>query len=306
MAPLTPVVHQWRRCGTVQVAVGLVAITAGAFLLSRSPLWLSRRVIGDLALAVSFAIPILAFRWWTVVRDGDRAQISPPESPTISAHSVISLAVSEALPRPWLLAATLTSLVLVDPSLAGAVVLGHGLALLAGTALLTRWENRRNLVLLRETATSMAERADVVPRAKRPWARQQLYWRHRGLSEDRGSHLLESTSQYSIAAARERRQQREASLAMARKEPELAQEVGLGRPDLPGACDGGVVDVNSVPVTVLATLPYVDEVMAEQIVVLREQLGGFQSIEDLGLVADLPARTVEALRTRAIFLPHRY
>src|ERR1700678_3994048 len=47
-----------------------------------------------------------------------------------------------------------------------------------------------------------------------------------------------------LEAARERLAQREKALELARENPQLALEAGVGRPDLPGAYDGGLVDVN--------------------------------------------------------------
>ena len=42
---------------------------------------------------------------------------------------------------------------------------------------------------------------------------------------------------------------------------------------------------------------------AERIVEIRETSGGFSSVEDLGATLDLDGPRVEALRSRAVFLP---
>jgi helix-hairpin-helix protein len=105
------------------------------------------------------------------------------------------------------------------------------------------------------------------------------------------------------AAARERVATREEALELAREEPAVALEMGLGRPDRPGALDAGVVDVNSAPYEVLEALPGIDLVLARRIVALREELDGFSSLEDLGMTLDLPADAVEDLRGRVVFLP---
>jgi DNA uptake protein ComE-like DNA-binding protein len=91
--------------------------------------------------------------------------------------------------------------------------------------------------------------------------------------------------------------------ALARVRPELAEEMGVGRPDRPGAFDAGVVDVNNAPAKVLRARLGTDAVLAKEIVQKREENGGFSSLEDLGLVLDLPGDVVERLRGKVIFLP---
>jgi hypothetical protein len=106
-----------------------------------------------------------------------------------------------------------------------------------------------------------------------------------------------------LEAARERLAHREKALELARENPQLALEAGVGRPDLPGAYDGGLVDVNHAPVEVIAGLPSLDKNLVDQIVAARERLGGFASLEDLGTVLDLPGDQVEDLRQHVVFLP---
>lgn len=90
---------------------------------------------------------------------------------------------------------------------------------------------------------------------------------------------------------------------LAREEPDLARELGVGRPDVAGAEHHGLVDVNGAPESVIARLPGVDDALAREIVRVREDLGGFSSLTDMGALLDLPAPTVEELRERTIFLP---
>jgi DNA uptake protein ComE-like DNA-binding protein len=77
----------------------------------------------------------------------------------------------------------------------------------------------------------------------------------------------------------------------------------VGRPDLPGAYDGGLVDVNHAPVEIIATLPGFDRELARRALAAREQVDGFSSLEDLGTVLDLPGDQVEDLRHHVVFLP---
>jgi competence ComEA-like helix-hairpin-helix protein len=90
---------------------------------------------------------------------------------------------------------------------------------------------------------------------------------------------------------------------IAAERPGEAHELGIGRPDVPGAQHGGLVDVNNASAEALATLPGIGTAAAHGIVALREEAGGFSSVEELGMVADLPADTVERLRGRVLFLP---
>ena len=95
---------------------------------------------------------------------------------------------------------------------------------------------------------------------------------------------------------------RSAALDLARKNPERARAVGVGRPDLPDAQHGYVVDVNHAPAGVVATLPGVNNDLAAEIVRLRGELNGFDSINDLGSLLDLHPRVVAAMRERAVAL----
>lgn len=106
-----------------------------------------------------------------------------------------------------------------------------------------------------------------------------------------------------LADARERLAQHEKALELAHEDPLLALEAGVGRPDLPGAFDGGLIDLNHAPAEVIATLPSCDSELAGHIVAVREHVDGFTSLEDLGTVLDLPGNQVEHLRHRVVFLP---
>jgi len=97
--------------------------------------------------------------------------------------------------------------------------------------------------------------------------------------------------------------ERRAMTALAARDPAKAVGLGVGRPDLPGARHGHLVDVNHAPARMVAGLPGVNDDLANEIVALREELGCFDSVEDLGALMSLHPRIVEALRTRAVTLP---
>jgi hypothetical protein len=100
-----------------------------------------------------------------------------------------------------------------------------------------------------------------------------------------------------------RRRDRRRARRLARTDPALAVEMGIGRPDRADAAHGWVVDVNSAPAGVLMTLPHIDRAIADAIVAERDAGGGYRSVDELGFELDLPARAVERLRLRTVFLP---
>lgn len=106
-------------------------------------------------------------------------------------------------------------------------------------------------------------------------------------------------------AAQQRLEDRRHGLEIARNNPALAQEMGIGRPDRAGAHDAGLVDVNNAPVTSLLELPGLDGELATRITECRAEVGGFASLEDMGAALDLPGDLVERLRGYVVFLARR-
>jgi DNA uptake protein ComE-like DNA-binding protein len=104
-------------------------------------------------------------------------------------------------------------------------------------------------------------------------------------------------------AAQQRLEERREGQRMAVEQPELAVELGIGRPDRPGARAAGLVDVNNASAAALTTLPGIDAALATRIVELRTELNGFASVHDLGGLIDLDGNAVERLEDRVVFLP---
>jgi DNA uptake protein ComE-like DNA-binding protein len=121
----------------------------------------------------------------------------------------------------------------------------------------------------------------------------------------RPAYLAEAGSAFGTAreAAELRLQERREAQTLAVENPALARELGVGRPDRPGAQPAGLVDVNNVPAEVIATLPGIDAALARRIVETREQVNGFSSLADFGGVVDLDGNAVERLRDHVVFLP---
>jgi hypothetical protein len=105
-----------------------------------------------------------------------------------------------------------------------------------------------------------------------------------------------------IEIASRRRELRSAARDTAR-DPGMAWELRIGRPDLQrGFDDGGLVDVNHAPPSALASLPGMTPELVNRIVETRDQLSGFSSVEELSSLAQLPPSLTGALNEYAIFL----
>ena len=113
---------------------------------------------------------------------------------------------------------------------------------------------------------------------------------------------MDSVFEIQEELARDRLADRHRARRLVTRNPSLAQEMGIGRPDLQGA-HAGLVDVNNASATALQELPGVDAELAAEIVNTREQLGGFSSLQDLGETLDIDGGIVERIRGRAVFLP---
>jgi DNA uptake protein ComE-like DNA-binding protein len=112
-----------------------------------------------------------------------------------------------------------------------------------------------------------------------------------------------SAFERAVGSAQDRLEERRRAERLAREQPELARELGVGRPDVPGASHAGLVDVNGAPVAVLARLPGIDDALAAEIDRVRIAVDGFSSLEDLGMTLGLDGGLVEDLRGRVVFLP---
>lgn len=105
-----------------------------------------------------------------------------------------------------------------------------------------------------------------------------------------------------LEAARQRIGRRAEGQRLAARDPRLAREVGVGRPDLPGVDDFGLVDVNHASEEALCRLPGITPEVARRIAETREGVGYFKSAEDLGISLDLSPDIVDDVREYAVFL----
>ena len=98
-------------------------------------------------------------------------------------------------------------------------------------------------------------------------------------------------------------EQQEYARELVANDPRRARALGIGRPDVDGAYDGGVVDLNHASAEAIVRATGVDAEIVAQIVANRDDVGGFRSVEELGALLDVPAHVVDDLRDRAVFLP---
>jgi Helix-hairpin-helix motif len=99
-----------------------------------------------------------------------------------------------------------------------------------------------------------------------------------------------------------RRKLREEAREVASRDPALARELGIGRPDLRRDYDdGGLVDVNHAPAAVLASLPGMTPELAAKAVELRGSRGAFVSADDLSIALGMPSDWVTALADMTVY-----
>jgi hypothetical protein len=120
-----------------------------------------------------------------------------------------------------------------------------------------------------------------------------------------GGYVITTTDESDpVSVARRQRQLRERARRLVEKDPRLAIEAHVGRPDLRGAHDdGGLVDVNRVPAATLAKLPGIDAALAERIVATRRDVGGYSSLADLVTTLDLDPTRLDDASDELVFIP---
>jgi predicted DNA-binding helix-hairpin-helix protein len=103
-------------------------------------------------------------------------------------------------------------------------------------------------------------------------------------------------SSFSIGRLRARRASGELTpRARRRRELALAKDWVRARP--------GVVDVNVATLVQLLRVPVIDGTIAGRIITVREQVGGFESLDEMGIVLALGDEFVEKLREWVVCEP---
>jgi len=109
-------------------------------------------------------------------------------------------------------------------------------------------------------------------------------------------------NRHAVADARNRIELRQHARELAGRDPVLARELRIGRPDLPRQYDdGGLIDVNNVPGAVLAAHLGLDEREVTALIATRVSLGKLTSADELVNYAELAPDRVDAIRDLLLF-----
>ncbi|MEU0823109.1 DUF4236 domain-containing protein [Streptomyces mirabilis] len=100
------------------------------------------------------------------------------------------------------------------------------------------------------------------------------------------------------------RARRDEARALAQSDPVLANDLRIGRPDLPRQYDdGGLIDLNSAPAHAIATACSIESSSAERIVEARQELGSFSSLDEVFVFAQIEQGAAARIRDYALLLP---
>jgi hypothetical protein len=91
---------------------------------------------------------------------------------------------------------------------------------------------------------------------------------------------MRQRNQAAVAAAKNKLERRKEARHLVATNPALARDLKIGRPDLPREYDdGGLVDVNHVPVGVFSSGLGLTPIEARDVLAARDKLGRFVSAE---------------------------
>lgn len=106
-----------------------------------------------------------------------------------------------------------------------------------------------------------------------------------------------------VAGVQAVRVKREEARAIARRDPAMARELRIGRPDLPRQYDdGGLVDVNSAPAEVLQQSLGLTSAESAKVVEARQELNKFEHPDDLLNFAGIETATFDNVKDRIILI----
>ena len=100
------------------------------------------------------------------------------------------------------------------------------------------------------------------------------------------------------------RARREEARALSLRDPVLAQDLGIGRPELPRQYDdGGLVDLNHASADTIAQAIGVDAAVAERIVAARQELGAFSAVDEVLVYVNIEGVSAARVRDYSVLLP---
>jgi hypothetical protein len=118
--------------------------------------------------------------------------------------------------------------------------------------------------------------------------------------------LLMRRDVFEVDIVRSDRIKRQTARHLADTDPQEAIRLQIGRIDIPESNrypDGGLIDMNNVPVPAMCSTTGIDEPTAQRIVATREAIWGFKNLNDLSIQLDLVPQLFDAVSDRLIFLP---
>ncbi|MGD9956030.1 MAG: ComEA family DNA-binding protein [Candidatus Nanopelagicales bacterium] len=99
------------------------------------------------------------------------------------------------------------------------------------------------------------------------------------------------------------RKLRAESTALCNRDPGLARDLLIGRPDrVRQYDDGGLVDINHVPAEILVSHLGLTPEQAKRVVEAREYIDGFSIPEDIRELAGIPPKLFDEIRDRIVAL----
>jgi hypothetical protein len=130
-----------------------------------------------------------------------------------------------------------------------------------------------------------------------------LFRPSRGVPQLSGAPLsMRQRNQAAVAAAKNKLERRKEARHLVATNPALARDLKIGRPDLPREYDdGGLVDVNHVPVGVFSSGLGLTPIEARDVLAARDKLGRFVSAEEICEYTQLSPDRVDELRDLMIF-----
>jgi hypothetical protein len=109
------------------------------------------------------------------------------------------------------------------------------------------------------------------------------------------------TTDPAVAAVLAARARRAEARGIAQRDPQMARELHIGRPDLRRAYDdGGLVDLNHAPAQAIAATCGIDLAVATLITDARARGIPFASVDDVFSVVDVPYPLWDRIRDRAV------
>lgn len=108
-----------------------------------------------------------------------------------------------------------------------------------------------------------------------------------------------------IETVLDNRERREKSREIASTDPEMALELGIGRPDLGSYNDGGLIDLNNASAQSITTVLGWRSTAAAEFVAERKAREGYETITEIAAMSSLDPKLLEKDDDRIVLLPYQ-